>query len=380
MTEDHSQLASQVLCDRQVVFLDIVRGLAASCVLLHHILLLIGRPELAHGIPLGSLGVTTFFLLSGFLIDQSARRRAASDYTMREFLIDRVARIYICYVPALALTAILVGPLAERADFVGEPHHGIVHFLGNLLMLQDYPAFQIARRAGLDLSWFVRPYALGEPYWTVPIELYLYVGFGVVYFYYIRRSSVPRRGVLIAAGIALLPVLYHAATGYGECLTWTWLLGVLGSRLMSTGLARPKASFIAIWLAVACLLLGLRQLSRGQEFYDLQKAMFLGMVLMGGLWGAARVRWLTQPVIKASAAYWARTSYPLYLTHNVLIGWTVMHLGKDLSALELTALVVCCHACAFIFWWAFDRHHKWVAVRLRNSTAPPQPAGAVVRI
>jgi peptidoglycan/LPS O-acetylase OafA/YrhL len=361
------------------VYLDLVRALAASAVLLHHTFLLIDKPELSHGVPLGSLGVSVFFLLSGFLIDQSAQRRAARPHAVRDFVADRVARIYVCYVPALAFTALLVAPMCERADFVGKPYFGLWQFLGNLCMLQDYPAFQLARRAGFDAGWFVHPYALAEPYWTVSIELYLYVVFGVAYFWWVKRASTPHFTLLCAAALAALPVIYHAATGYGGCLTLTWLLGVAGSRLMNTRLAAPSTRFIALWSGAAALMLCFRMLSRDGAFYDLQNALFLGMLLLSGLWLARKCAWLRLALFKHPASFFARTSYPLYLTHNVLIGWAVMHFGKDLSALELALIAVCCHACAFVFYWAFDRHYRLVASWLRHSSSPQAAASASAR-
>lgn len=389
---DGSRQAGFTLDEPQRVFLDLVRAVAASIVLLHHIFLLIGRPELSHGVDLGSLGVTTFFLLSGFLIDQSAQRRGnpysrAPEYSVREFLIDRAARIYVCFVPALVFTAVLVAPLSDHPSFVGEPYFGVTHFLGNLLMLQDYPLFQIARRAGFDADWFVRPYALAEPYWTVPIELYLYIGFGVAYFCY-GKGKRPHIGVLLLTIIAAVPIIYHAATGYGQCLTLTWLVGVLASRLMSAqpravALAgwKPSGKFVFGWLSAAAVLMGLRMMSRSGNFYDLQKSLFMGMLMVGGMWAISRVRWLSHPLIKRPAAFFAKTSYPLYLTHNVLVGWTVTHLGKALTAFEIVTLAISCHAAAFVFWWAFDRHYKAVAIWVRDLTAPapsvvPAPVAA----
>jgi peptidoglycan/LPS O-acetylase OafA/YrhL len=367
---------------RQVVFLDLVRAVAAEIVLVHHTINLIGRPGAAHGIQLGGLGVTLFFLLSGFLIGRSAQRHVGPNYRLREFLIDRVCRVYVCFVPALIFTALLVAPLATRPDFVGEPHVGALQFVGNLLMLQDYPAFQILRRAGLDASWFVRPYALAEPYWTVPIELFLYVGFGVCYFCYARGVALRGKLVRVLAALAVLPVLYHAATGFGQCLTLTWLLGVCAAYVIdlpqrvSLTAANPKSralGFVLLWLAASLLLLGLRFASRGATFYDLQTALFLGMLVLGGFWLAARVPWLRLRVIQAPAAFLAKTSYALYLTHNVVIGWTVMHFGKDLSTRGFITLAVTCHALAFVFWWAFDRHYKTVATWLRGPVPQPQP-------
>jgi peptidoglycan/LPS O-acetylase OafA/YrhL len=374
MIQDQSARTWNGLSVSQSVFLDLVRALAASAVLVHHIFLLIGRPELSHGVPLGSLGVSVFFLLSGFLIDQSAQRRAAREYALRDFLADRAARIYVCYVPALIFTALLVAPLCERADFIGKPYFGVWQFLGNLCMLQDYPAFQLARRLGFDPGWFIHSYALAEPYWTVSIELFLYVAFGVVYFWWVKRAATPHFTLLCAAAVAALPVIYHAATGYGGCLTLTWLLGVAGSRLMNTRLAVPSLRFVAAWTGAATLMLAFRILSRGIGFYDLQSALFLGMLLMSGLWLSRRSAWLRLGLFKEAAAFFARTSYPLYLTHNVLVGWAVMHFGKSLSAFELVLVAVSCHACAFVFYWAFDRHYRLAASWLRH--AAPQRAAA----
>ena len=370
----------------QVVYLDLVRALAASLVLIDHIHWLTGAPTRVFGIAPGTLGVTVFFLLSGFLIDRSVQGHKA-DYGLREFLIERVARIYVCFVPALAFTATLVSALVESPDFVGGPHTGPWQFLGNLLMLQGYPAFQLARRAGLDSPWFVQPYALAEPYWTIPIELFLYIAFGAAFFVFVKRTAKLTTPLTAALAVAALPVLYHSATGWGECLSLVWLLGVLGSRWFhrqeqsdeESGrrkLPLRTGSILAL-MAAAAMLLVLRLLSRGGEFYDLQKALFLGVLLLGGLQLSARAEWLSARFVRVPAAFFANTSYALYLTHNVIVGWAVMHYGKTLSSLQLTGVIIACQLCAWTFWWMFDRHHKRVAAWLKESTLQSQPTAGL---
>jgi hypothetical protein len=121
-------------------------------------------------------------------------------------------------------------------------------------------------------------------------------------------------------------------------------------------------------LLASALLLALRVASRGDEFYDLQRALFLGMLLQGGLWLAPRLSWLRQPALRHVASFFAKTSYPLYLSHNVLIGWLIANMGSQLTWLELVGVAISCHACAYVFWWTFDRHYKAVALWLRQLT------------
>lgn len=371
----------------QVAYLDLVRGLGAGLVLINHIQLLTGQPTSIFGVAPGPLGVVIFFLVSGFLIDRSARAHTAG---LRDFLIDRAARIYVCFIPALMFTALLVTSLLERADrpdqpgfsagFLGELHTGVWQFVGNLLMLQGYPAFQLARRAGLDTPWFVHPYALAEPYWTIPIELFLYVAFGIVHFVLVKRTVKLTGVVALALAIAGLPVIYHASTGWGECLSLVWLLGALGSRWfhhLAEGERQPSMRAVAMMMSAAGVLLGLRLLSRGGNFYDLQKALFLGLILLGGLVLAGRVRVLESGLVRAPAAYFAKTSYALYLTHNAIVGWTVMHYGQALRVTQLAALFFACQLCAFLFWWMFDRHHKRAAAWIK-AYALPRPSSAGV--
>ncbi|CAN5291919.1 acyltransferase [soil metagenome] len=347
-------------------------------VVLGHMSLLMRRPELTHGIAYGSIGVVVFFLLSGFLIDHAVQKRAGTSYALRDFLIDRSARIYVCFVPALIFTAALVAPFTSRPDFVGEPNFGAVPLIGNVLMLQDYPLFQVARRIGFDAPWFIRPYALGEPYWTIPIELFLYIGFGIAYFSATGRAGRIRAGLMVLSLIALVPVLYHAAAGYGQCLTLTWLTGVAVSRVMSTRfgnaptppLAAPRKWLIATVIATSVLLLALRAVSRSAGVYDLQNALFMGLLMLGGLWAASHAGFLAHPLVRKPAALLAKTSYALYLTHNVILGIATMQFGRDLSLGWLALIGLICHLVALAFWWLFDRHYRAVANRVRGWRAP----------
>src|SRR4051812_12700694 len=92
--------------------LDLVRLGASQAVLIGHGASYFGKPKFlsSHSFPLiQNFGVVVFFVLSGFLISYTIRSHLARspDYGFREFTIDRVARIYSAYVPAIALVLLV---------------------------------------------------------------------------------------------------------------------------------------------------------------------------------------------------------------------------------------------------------------------------------
>jgi peptidoglycan/LPS O-acetylase OafA/YrhL len=359
-----------VLTAPQMVYLDVVRALAANCVLVAHILYQTGDYREVHSL-LGPIGVTVFFLLSGFLIDLSAQRCAAKGQGLRSFLIDRTARIYVCYLPALTAAGIAVSYYHDRPDFTGEPHYGVIQFIGNVFMLQDHPALRGLKLLRLDPEvWMIRPYSLFEQDWTVSVEFFLYAIFGAFYFLYVRRDPKPHRFLQLLIAFSVLPVMQHAAAGWGNCLTLIWILGVIGSRIMGQFQA-PKRWELALLIGLGAALMAMRWAAgHDRNVYDLSKAVFGGMILLGGIWSVERMTWLAHPLIRKPAAFFANTSYALYLTHAVPIGIIFMTWGTHLTVVRALWVAAVCHVVAFVFWWLFDRHHKRAANWLRELTAP----------
>jgi peptidoglycan/LPS O-acetylase OafA/YrhL len=198
---------SQELC------LDLIRICMAQFIVLVHFLgLSQNETWLAH-LPLSGLRVSAFFMLSGFLIFTTTWRKRHTEYTFRAFMLERAARLWVCLIPALIFSAIVAHSVIDLPDYPAERVTGPLQFVGNLLMLEDYPLFQILRRLGIDSPYFIGSYAAAEPYWTLPIELYLYVVFGYLFFFgYLRRS----RPSLFASALFTLAsgaVVYHAAKG-----------------------------------------------------------------------------------------------------------------------------------------------------------------------
>ena len=133
----------------RIAFLEGVRGVAASMVVLQH--LLAGesaayRDWTRHHLDLGRVGVVAFFLVSGYVIPLSL-----SGQTLRTFAVRRFFRLYPVYWVALPLYALV------HLDPIG------THVTVALLVLN------IAMAQGLVGAVSILP-----PAWTLSIELIFY--------------------------------------------------------------------------------------------------------------------------------------------------------------------------------------------------------------
>jgi len=355
---------SQELC------LDLIRILMAQLIVIGHLLSLADTDSWWSRLPLPGLRVSVFFMLSGFLIFATTWRRRDQAYTFRDFMIERTARLWVCLVPALIFSALVASLVVDLPNYPGTSHTGPVHFVGNLLMLEDYPLFQILRRLGLDSTWFVRPYATAEPYWTLPLEFWLYVVFGYAFFYgYLRRGRASR-WTLGLSGVALFAVVYHAATGTGQCLTLFWVLGALGPWAVDFdhklqkrfGLSDRRMLWsVVAWIGLCLTLIVLRGASRRLDFYELQLGLFLAGFLLGLIWLTGRIDIEFSPRLSRAARAIAKQTYPLYLTHNAVLCYYLSLYGAKISLWEGVGLVAACNVVAVPFYWLFDRHYKAVA-------------------
>jgi peptidoglycan/LPS O-acetylase OafA/YrhL len=128
--------------------LDILRGIAACCVLLFHFTVSTDHHHLwPFQVPWGHFGVELFFVISGFVILMTLERSG----NIKKFLISRVTRLYPAYWCVVLFTACVLGVLSPATA-------PLVAVVGDLTMLQAF-----MRVASLDPS-----------YWTLTAELIFY--------------------------------------------------------------------------------------------------------------------------------------------------------------------------------------------------------------
>lgn len=166
---------------------DLIRILAALCVLVSHQHALTGLPEpsVLHAESLGGLGVIVFFSISGFLVAQSWD----GDPHLWRFAVRRLLRVWPGLAVVTLLTALLLGPWVASLpphQYFSQPE--LLSFAWNLV-------FDLRDRLPLQFTGSALPAAVNSSLWTIPLELKCYLALAVVGFVGLLRYR------------ALLPIL-----------------------------------------------------------------------------------------------------------------------------------------------------------------------------
>lgn len=373
----------------QSAYLDLLRGAAAQAVLVGHALLAFGQPgPVARAVP-HTLGVLVFFLLSGFLITLTTLRKAARDpgYGLGPYLAERGFRIFTPYVPALAFVAVVDQFSAPSPLYRWGADFTVGTWFANLLMLQDYPLFQVLRRLGApEQSWFFGPFGSGRPFWTISIEWWIYLLFGVGVFLLVREGRWRSIGVLALAAFLAIEPAYHFVGGFGQCLTMIWVAGMLlaiGDAAIAGRIGILWSEFggrvlLALATAGLALFAVLRLADNGLRVYELQFGLFAAvfLFLVHHLIGASRIG--VPDWMRTVPRFVADFSYSLYLTHFTLLTWLLTLVAAD--RLDRSAAFWLCLAgsnvVAIVFWWLFERHHRALARAFGGWMRARVPAGA----
>jgi len=365
-------LKTAALGENSTAFLDLLRALAANLVLFGHAQEVFG----GHGrFPAGLIGVGIFFILSGFLILLSslARLRRPGPY-FAPYMVDRFARIFTAYVPVL----ILVAAVNSAADLGQWGQDGMstgpAAFIGNLLLLQNYPIFQ-AGRHWVGETLYIRPYNTAEPFWTIPIEFWIYVVFGLGFFGLIARERI---GMLTAAvlGLVALPVvIWNAAAGGGNGLSLVWLIGAMAGYVWANAWQHSahKLEIGAVVAAIAGVCLLGRGVKIGWNVQDLGIVLCGALIFLGGLSIVDGLRTLPRRW-RGICTFFASYSYSLYLVHNTVLVVVRIYGADALGGAALPVALVASHAVAFAMYILFERHYRQVGVWLKRHVRTGAPA------
>jgi peptidoglycan/LPS O-acetylase OafA/YrhL len=217
--------------------LDLLRVVAAEMVCTFHAIAFFKVDWLRapHLPPMQNFGVCIFFVLSGFLIAHTLTRKSENpQYGFPEYVIDRVARVYSGWIPALIFVAIADAILFRMGVYDTHRTRTLGAFIGNFLMLQQY-----AGAFAQHLSFPV--FGTGGPFWTMSVEFHIYLFVGAAFF--LLRGAKSRLTL-----IALLIFSQQAAANLtGTSLFILWLYGFAAAFILAECAAQVSSG---IWLAI----------------------------------------------------------------------------------------------------------------------------------
>lgn len=208
------------------VYLDLLRVLAASMVVVYHLKTLgLGPTPVRALMPgFGHEFVIVFFVLSGFVIALAVDRKPQA--RLSDYLLDRAARLYSVALPCLIVSALVSVALGlthgHQAPGAGSAAQIAVGTLASALMLGQ--------------AWALDAFPPSNPpFWSLCYEAMYYLIFGLAV--YLRG---PRRWVAVAAACLL-------AGPKVLLLLPCWLLGVAAYRWRDAVVLRRWQAWVLAW-------------------------------------------------------------------------------------------------------------------------------------
>jgi peptidoglycan/LPS O-acetylase OafA/YrhL len=290
----------------------------------------------------GYLAVTTFFVLSGFVLAHNYVSTAWNPGSLRRYAVARFARIYPVYFLSLLLVApfIAADRTPAKARFVAA--HGLLvqAWLGHI-----------------PVNW-------NTPAWSLSCEMFFYVAFPLAAMFLGRAGW---RGTLLLATVACCLTRVLWAAGVSDEIKplihlSDFLMGIAAARAYNL-LRRSPRMPRGLWLylpagVVAAALIAFphalpRILDLNTALRPLNAMLLIGFALGGGT--VARV------FASAPAVYLGKSSYAMYILHIPLLWWYLRG-SRTFSACLYIAAVVAISAA--VYGVIEEPAHRWLRRRL----------------
>jgi peptidoglycan/LPS O-acetylase OafA/YrhL len=371
----------------QLPALTSVRFFAAVHVVLYHY----GRPLFAPApgpvralVANGFVGVSFFFVLSGFILAYTYADGCDRPSWARDFWVARFARVYPMYAAALAATGVLLAITHPHATARTIAVSGVASLLG----VQSWvPAW-----VGV---WNI-------PGWSLSVEAFFYAAFPAFFPWLVRRSSAGIAGVvaLCTAAAAIGPAVYAWTDpdGLGRAVAGgdtPWLdvvkydpalhlpQFVVGAAFGCLFTRRPAAATsratTALTLSAAAAILGALAVPSGRLYPFVHDGLFAPLfgafvyalaAGRGPIADALKARWLV---------FLGRISYAMYLLQHpvwIAVPNALGRLGLRAGLASFTVtFAFLVSASAAGLWLIEEPARRWIRGALRRQdTRAPQPA------
>lgn len=326
------------------VYLDLFRGGAAQLVLLGHICSSQKMPKIQN------FGVLIFFILSGFLITQTTLIKGKS-YGYKNYIIDRFSRIYSAFLPAL-LFVLFVDTIMHFFNFTYKElfDFSFKTFICNILMLQAHPVF---------IKLGAVSFGSARPFWTVSIEWFYYVFFGLLFFMNLKSRSAIKYVIygflLLFSGI----VVWSYMNGRGGGLTFYWFFGFLLAIIYNYSFYIKNiylGTFIILFILFA---LYYRYDSMNLVgMYDKGMAFLFALLLMTLMKSRTVFNKIVElPLVIKFSSFLASFSYSLYLIHLTLVYFFYQIFKFESEIIEIAWLYIIINVLSYLFYLCFEKHH-----------------------
>ena len=300
-----------------------LRFLAALWVLLHHALPRGAAGSFTESVGAsGWLGVSLFFVLSGFLLMVRYAPDGVLRGTRRDFWLERIARLAPTYCLSLAFAAALFVRVAQVEHFSSDRIAGIV---ASALTVQQ------AWRPETACSW-------NCPAWSLSVEFWFYLLFPFVVVtvgaWMLRGNRVVRGFAMLVLALAASMIVFPWLSGvaadwrlpvyslsplarWPEFLAGIGLAGMLGGWAPSS--RGPGLALLAVGIAWIVVTIALRASLEANHLHLLPVALPGFVLAIAGTWGMRSQQ--VPPLDSATLVLLGESSYALYLFHAPLHGY-----------------------------------------------------------
>lgn len=231
----------------QLTELTSMRFVAAMAVLLGHFSDLLALPPVVSQFISGGIGVSFFFVLSGFILCYRYWDTFADGVTpikFRQYFVARMARIYPLYVVALVLITILYVVIVKlRPGAIDFPPNPVESWIVNLLAVQTFAPTRVTQQFWNGPAWSISTefaFYLMLPFILVAIAKYVRTLAGLI----LVLLLVVGLGCVLQAGLLMLVIgsgwdrLFWLDTVASRNIFWRlpeFMFGVVTARLIYGG-------------------------------------------------------------------------------------------------------------------------------------------------
>jgi peptidoglycan/LPS O-acetylase OafA/YrhL len=322
----------------RIEYLDWLRALAVALVVVGHS----ARP-LAPG---GAVGVSVFFVLSGYLIASILLRDGMSTpVNIAKFILRRIARIWPMYA-AVICAMILITAWASPSM-----HVIFVHDAFNLLTFQGLIGEWIGYTAGV--------------LWTLYVEFWFYVSFPFLLLAARHSGAVWQ---MLACGIALS--LTSKALGSSELIYQYYDHLLIGAVAAYAQKANRIPSFIKQPSTAKISVLTILGLGLLLPFWHRDIIWWMQSLLVCGATAIAILAWVTNPpkMKLPAVAYIGRISYSMYFIHAIILDFIFKTTDAMPGQLPLYFLLVV--ALSSLTYFAIEEPFNHLAKRFLPFSKP----------